>query len=248
MKLSDKVAVITGAASGIGRATAERFCREGAAVVLADLSEGVRPLAEELASGGGAAVGIQMNAAVMDDVERTVRAAMDRFGKIDILVNTVGLSARKSIMDTTLEEFDRVINTNLKAIFCPCKAGIPHMIERRYGRIVNISSVAGLRGGGLLGKSTYACSKGGVTALTKGIAREVAPYGITCNVICPGFTMTPRMRELPEEEYQKVLKQIPLGRGGTAVEIAATILLLASDEAGFTTGAVHVIDGGTSMV
>ncbi len=247
MKLSGKTAIITGCASGMGKATAQLFCSDGAQVVLNDLSDQVFTLERELQAQGYEVAAVQGSAADMDIAEKAAQTAVDRFGKIDILINTVGLSCRTAILDTSLEEFERVINTNLKAVFCPCKAVLPYMIERQYGRIVNISSVAGLRGGGLLGKSTYAASKGGVTALSKGIAREVAKYGITCNVICPGFTMTPRTKDLPEEEFQRVLSAIPLGRGGQVNEITPMILLLASDDAGFITGTIHVIDGGTSM-
>ena len=248
MKLCGKTAIITGCASGMGKATAELFCAEGAQVVLNDLSDRVFDLEKELREQGYEAVAVQGSAADMNAAEKVAQSAVDSFGKIDVLVNAVGLSCRTTIMETSSEEFDRVINTNLKAVFCPCKAVLPHMIERQHGHIVNISSVAGLRGGGLLGKSTYAASKGGVTALSKGIAREVAKYGITCNVVCPGFTMTPRTNDLLEEERRRVLNAIPLGRGGTVNEIAPTILLLSSDDAGFTTGAVYVIDGGTSMI
>lgn len=248
MKLEGKTAILTGCASGIGKAAAELFCREGAQVVLNDISDRVFSLEKELLARGCDITAVQGSAVEMDVAEKLARMAADRYGKIDILVNTVGISHRKPIMDTTLEEFERVINVNLKAVFCPCKAALPYMIQRKYGRIVNIASVAGLRGGGLLGKSAYAASKGGVTSLSKAIAREVAQYGITCNAVCPGFILTPRTDGLSEEEYRRIMGQIPLGRGGTAEEVASAILLLASDDAGFTTGAVHVIDGGTSMV
>lgn len=246
MRLSGKTAIVTGCANGMGRETAELFCREGAQVVLNDLSDQIFELEKSLNGKGYETAAVQGSVSDWDTVERMAAAAIKRFGKIDILINTVALSARKTIMDTPVEEFDRVINTNLKAVFYPCKAVLPHMIKRRYGRIVNFSSVAGLTGGGLLGKSTYACTKGGVIALTKGIALEVAQYGITCNVVCPGFVTTPRTAGISQEDYRRVVSQIPLGRSGKPSEISPTILLLASEDAGFTTGAVHVIDGGTA--
>lgn len=248
MKLQGKVAIITGCARGIGQATARLFALEGARLLINDLTDEIEVLCKELKDEGYDVVSFQGNVADFESVQVMVKTAIDYFGKVDILVNTVALPHRKTIMETSIEEFDRVINTNMKVIFYPCKAVIPYMIERNYGRIVNISSVAGIRGGGLLGKSTYAGSKAGVTGLSKGIAREVAPYGITCNVVCPGFTKTPRNDMETEDNIKRILAMIPLGRGGEACEIAPTILHLASDDASFVTGTVSVVDGGTTMV
>ena len=248
MKLLKKTAIITGCARGIGQATARLFCKEGASLVINDLTDEIFTLEKELLDAGCNVVAVKGSIADYETVEKIVNTALEKFGKIDILINTVALPHRKSIMETPIEEFDRIISTNTKAIYYPCKAVIPHMIERKYGRIVNISSVAGIRGGGLLGKSTYACSKGAVTSLTKGIAREVAQYGITCNVVCPGFVKTPRNDVETPEAVERVIKQIPLGRGGLAEDVAPTLLHLASDDAAFITGTVSVVDGGTTMV
>lgn len=247
MDFKGKVAIVTGCAQGIGKATAVMLAQGGASLMVNDLTPKIEELKNELLAIGCDCISYRCDISDYDEVGKLVQATLDHFGKIDILINTVALPHRKKIMDTPIEEFDWVINVNLKAIFCPCKLVIPHMMEQRYGRIVNISSVAGIRGGGFLGMSTYACSKGGVIALSKGIAREVADYGITCNIVCPGFTMTSRNEGESDENVQRVLKQIPLHRYAQPEDIAHTIVHLASDDANFITGATYIVDGGATM-
>lgn len=242
-----KVAIVTGCAQGIGKATAVLLAKGGASLMINDLTPKIEEFREELLGMGCDVISYRCDISDYDEVGKLVEKTVEHFGKIDILINTVALPHRKKIMDTPKEEFDRVINVNLKAIFYPCKHVIPHMIEQRYGRIVNISSVAGIRGGGFLGMSTYACSKGGVISLTKGIAREVAEYGITCNVVCPGFTMTSRNENESPEAVQRVLNMIPLHKYAQPEEIAHTIVHLASDNASFITGATYIVDGGATM-
>lgn len=248
MKLEGKVAVITGCARGIGEATVRLFASEGAKLMINDISDEIANLSKELVNQGCDVRYSIGDVSDSDSVNKMVDETINCFGRIDILVNTVALPHRKDIMETSEEEFGHIINTNMKAVFLPCKIVIPHMISRNYGRIINLSSVAGIRGGGLLGKSTYAGSKAGVIGLSKGIAREVAKYGITCNVVCPGFTKTPRNNLETQENINRILAMTPLGRGGEAIDIAPTILHLASDDARFTTGTVSVIDGGITMV
>ncbi|MDF2523224.1 MAG: 3-oxoacyl-(acyl-carrier-protein) reductase [Clostridiales bacterium] len=248
MKLDGKVAIITGCARGIGKATAQLFIKEGARLLINDLSNDIEVLKDELIANGGEVICYTGDVSDFKQVEEMVQTALNHFGKIDILVNTVALPQRKGILDTSIEEFDRVINVNLKAAFYPCKAVLPHMVQRRYGKIVNVASIAGIRGGGILGKSTYAGSKAGVIGLTKGIAREVAEYGINVNVVAPGLTNTPRNNVETPENISRAVAAIPLKRMGEPEDMAPTILHLASDDTRFITGTVSVIDGGFTMM
>jgi 3-oxoacyl-[acyl-carrier protein] reductase len=198
--------------SRIGKATARLFAVEGARLLLNDIAEEIEELKEELLLKGYDVISFKGDVTDYEQVHTMVKSALDYFGKIDILVNTVALPHRKTIMETSIEEFDRVINVNMKAVFYPCKVVLPHMIERRYGKIVNVASIAGIRGGGVLGKSTYAASKAGVIGLTKGIAREVASFGINVNAVAPGLTNTPRNVTEPPENIKRAITAIPMGR------------------------------------
>jgi 3-oxoacyl-[acyl-carrier protein] reductase len=216
--------------------------------LLNDIAEEIEEFKKELLLKGYDVISFKGDVTDYEQVHTMVKSALDYFGKIDILVNTVALPHRKTIMETSIEEFDRVINVNMKAVFYPCKVVLPHMIERRYGKIVNVASIAGIRGGGVLGKSTYAASKAGVIGLTKGIAREVASFGINVNAVAPGLTNTPRNVTEPPENIKRAITAIPMGRMAEPEDIAPTILYLASDDASFVTGTVSVVDGGFTMM
>ena len=246
-KLEGKVAVITGAASGIGRATAQLFAREGAKVVLADWSEMQgQEVAAAIAGDGGAAVFVRVDVSSAEDVQRMVRTAVDTYGRLDVLFNNAGVEGEQApTADCTLENWDRVININLKGVFLGMKYAIPQMLKNGSGSIINNASVAGIVG--FAGVPAYCASKGAVIQLTKAAALEYAQQGIRLNVICPGVISTPMVERFIHEndEARKALEAAePVGRFGTAEEVASLALYLAGDESAFCTGAPFIIDGG----
>ena len=246
-KLEGTVAVITGAASGIGRATAQLFAQEGAKVVLADWSEMQgQEVAAAIAGDGGAAVFVRVDVSSAEDVQRMVRTAVDTYGRLDVLFNNAGVEGEQApTADCTLENWDRVININLKGVFLGMKYAIPQMLKNGGGSIINNASVAGIVG--FAGIPAYCASKGAVIQLTKAAALEYAQQGIRLNVICPGVISTPMVERFIHEndEARKALEAAePVGRFGTAEEVASLALYLAGDESAFCTGAPFIIDGG----
>jgi len=239
------VGIVTGGARGIGLAICRRFVEEGAKVVIADIDQ---------AEGAKAAqtLGIENAMAVLTDVsdpasvEEATRKTLDRFGRIDILVNNAGICPLRPLEEISVQEWDKVLDVNLKGAFLFSKAVLPQMREQGYGRIINISSVAGKMGGVFVG-AHYAASKAGLIALTMCIARQYAQFGITANVICPVTTLTPMTASWPAELLEKLKKQIPLGRLATPEDIAAAVAFLASDDAAFITGEVLDVNGGFLM-
>lgn len=246
-KLDGKVAVITGAASGIGRATAELFAAEGAKVVLADWDEprGVA-VVEEIQKGGGEATFVKTDVSSPEDVQSLVKAAVDTYGRLDVIFNNAGVEGEPApTADCTLENWERVININLKGVFLGMKYAIPEMLKNGGGAIINNASVAGLVG--FQGMAAYCASKGGVVQLTKTAALEYARQNIRVNVICPGVIQTPMVERLTSgnEELRKALEAMePVGRFGRPEEVAQLALFLASDDSGFCTGAPFLVDGG----
>ncbi|NOU32309.1 MAG: glucose 1-dehydrogenase [Polyangiaceae bacterium] len=247
-RLKDKVAIVTGAASGIGRAVAARFAAEGATVVLTD---------KNTADGdeAAAALGKPHRFAALDvrsetEWDAVVADTVERFGRLDVLVNGAGVGIPKSIEDTTLEEWRFVHAVNSEGVFLGCRAAVRAMKEQKSGSIINVSSVAGLIGSPDL--AAYCSSKGAVRLLTKSVALHCAKrgYGIRCNSVHPSFVDTPMVRALagaardPDKAFEQLAKSAPLGRLGTVEEVAYAILYLASDESTFTTGTEMVIDGG----
>lgn len=250
LRLSNKTAIITGAASGIGRATAKRFSEEGAQLVLNDknqqeLEEVVRELAHP-----EACVLVSGDVSLESTAERLKEAALKQFGKIDILVNNAGIHWIQDITETTSEEFDHVIGVNLKSMFLTCKHVIPEMLKQQGGAIVNLSSVSGYVGQEMLGKSTflYNMTKAAVLQLTRSLATRYAKDGIRVTCVAPGVTKTNQIttEHTPDLEgfWQAVEGVQPLGRYAAPSEIANCILFLASDEASFVTGTSLVADGG----
>jgi len=235
--LKGKVALITGATGGIGGAIARKMREAGATVIVSGRSEAKLKsefddsyikIPCDLASEGGA-VELMMN-------------AIDAAGKIDILVNNAGITRDTLLMRMSDEQFDEVLNTNLKSCFKLCRAAIMPMMKNRYGRIINMASIIGVIGGA--GQANYAASKGGMIAMTKSIAAEVASRGITANCIAPGFVKTPMTDSLPDELKETYLKQIPAGRFGEPDDIANACVFLASDEAAYINGQTININGG----
>ncbi|MDP2674280.1 MAG: glucose 1-dehydrogenase [Dehalococcoidia bacterium] len=253
MRLKDKVALVTGAASGIGRATAALFGQEGAKVMCADLDgEGAERIARQIADGGGEAAAVQANVSVAADVERMVRATVERWGRLDILFNNAGIEFGLPVTQVPEEEWDRLIDVNLKGVFLGCKYAIPEMLKQGGGSIVNTASVAGLQGTAWL--STYSASKGGVVLLTKSLATEWAAQNVRVNAVCPGVIRTPMAERAiargelvlgkGEEAWQRLGAAHAMGRVGEADEVAQAVLFLASDEASFVTGVALPVDGG----
>lgn len=249
MKLEGRVALITGGATGMGRATSELFSQEGARVVIASRSEtSGQQAAEEIRKSGGEAFFIQTDVTRATDVQRMVDATVDRYGRIDILFNNAGTPFDISLLDLDVEEWDRCFAVNLRPVFLASKFTIPHMQRAGSGVILNNASQIALVG--VAGAPAYAAAKAGVVSLTKSLALAHARDGIRANCICPGTTWTPLAEtgygSLPDPQaaIEGSKKRIPLGRLGAPEDIARAALYLASDDAAFVTGAVLLVDGG----
>lgn len=244
-RLADKVAVITGAAGGMGKADALLFVKEGAKVAITDLQEDkLKDVVAEIEALGGEAIGIKHNVASEEDWVRVVDETVKKFGKIDILVNNAGISNATPFMDMTVEGWEKTMSINVTSIFLGQKYVIPHMIEAGGGSIINISSIAGLTGGS--GAGPYTASKGAVRMLTKATAVDFAKHNIRCNSVHPGFIETPMTVDMFKDEKmaQWFQSMTPLPRLGKAEDIANGVLFLASDESSYITGIELPIDGG----
>lgn len=245
MRLADKVAVVTGAASGIGRATAVRFAREGARLVLGDVHEpGLAETVAEIEAGGGTAVALRCDVTVEADVRRLVGTAVERFGRLDVMVNNAGVGHLPlPVGDLPLEEFLRAVRVNLVGVFLGCKHAAPVMARQGGGSIVNMASVLGVVGARWLG--AYNASKGAVIALTRNVAVDYAEYGVRCNCICPGLIETPLVEPFKALGlWDAIVRQHLLKRPGRPEEVAQAALFLASDESSFITGTALFVDGG----
>ncbi len=245
-RLADKVAVITGGADGIGKATALRFSTEGATAVIWDMNEekGTK-LCEEIRSEGGKADFYKVNVADYQQVESTTAEVLAKFGKIDILINNAGITRDASLKKMTPELWQQVIDVNLSGVFYCTKAISPFMADRGYGRIVTTSSVVGLYGN--FGQTNYVATKAGVIGMTKTWARELGRKGVTANAVAPGFISTEMVALMPENVLASMREKVPLGRLGKPEEIAAAFVFLASDEAAYVNGAVLSVDGGITI-
>jgi 3-oxoacyl-[acyl-carrier protein] reductase len=245
--LQDKVAIVTGAARGIGEAIAIKLAEQGAHVALTYVSEGSAPKAaaieEKIKAMGGKAKAYRSNAGNFAECETFVNDVMKEFGTIDVCVNNAGISKDNLLMRLTAEQWDDVMNTNLKSVFNMTKLVIRPMMKARKGSIINMSSIIGMRGNA--GQASYAASKAGIIGFTKSIALELGSRNIRCNAIAPGFVETDMTHYLKEGEAAKAfLDKIPLGRFGSAEEIANTTLFLASDLSSYVTGQVLSVCGG----
>ncbi|MBP7495633.1 MAG: SDR family oxidoreductase [Spirochaetales bacterium] len=250
-ELKGKKAIVTGAGSknGIGRATALALAQQGADVAVCDINEaGVKATAEEIKQLGRRSLAVVVDVTSPDSVINAVQKVLKEWGKVDILANIAGITQPIKVINTTPEDFDRILAVNLKGTFLFSKAVLPAMMKQKAGRIINMSSVSGKRGGGVFGGAHYSAAKAGVLGFAKALAREVAPYNITVNSIAPGLVLTDiRGGVEPETEQARMAQDIPLGRLCKAEEVAAAICFLASEEAGYITGEEIDINGGSHM-
>jgi len=254
MRLKDKVAIITGAASGIGKASAIVFGREGAKVMCADVNgEGAEATARQIADTSGEAASIRVDVASEPDVQEMISATVSRWGRLDVLYNNAGIGFGMPVTEVSVEDWDRLMNINLKGVFLGCKHAIPEMLKNGGGSIVNTASDAGLIGTAML--STYCASKGGVVMLTKSLAVEWAQQGIRVNCVCPGVIRTPILDSFiaqarrvqgasPEDVWKRMAAAHPMNRVGEPEEVGKAVAFLASDDASFITGVALSVDGG----
>jgi len=248
LTLQEKVAVVTGGSRGIGRAIALELARRGAKVVVNyhKSPEAAEAVVNEIKASGGQAAAFQADVADAAAAQSLIKFAVETFGDLHILVNNAGITRDKLIMMITEEDWDAVLDTNLKSTFICAKAAVRHMLRKRYGRIINIASVAGQMGNP--GQTNYSASKAGQIGFTKALAREVAGRNITVNAIAPGFVDTEILASMAPEILEAALKFVPLGRKGKPEEIAYAVAFLASDEAAYITGQTLGVDGGMAMM
>lgn len=249
-KFDNQVVIVTGSGSpkGIGKTIAKTFAKQNAAVVIADVNAvGVEDVVNEIKAAGGEAMGVVVNITSEESVNEMVKKVMDNYGRIDVLVNNAGISQKVTVADMTMSDMRKIFEVNMFGLFLCTQACMKVMREQKYGRIVNLSSVSGKRGGGVFGGAHYSASKAAVLAFSKNLSREISAEGITINSVCPGLINTEIWKSLPEEDAKKVIDSIPMGRPGETQEVANAILFLASKEASYITGEEIDINGGSHM-
>ena len=242
MDLSNRVAIVTGSARGIGRAIALKLAEVGATVVVNDIGESVNSVVEEIKAMQQPSLAVVADVSLSSDVTRLVEETMTAFGKVDILVNNAGITRDQLLMRMSDEDWDRVLNVNLKSVFLCSRTVLRHMVKQRRGRIISLASIVGVVGNP--GQANYASAKAGIIGFTRTIAKEVASRGITANAVAPGFIDTEMTQRLPEDWKQQLKSRIPLGYLGTPRDVAETVAFLASEEARYITGQVLNVDGG----
>jgi 3-oxoacyl-[acyl-carrier protein] reductase len=240
-----RVAIVTGASRGIGRAIAMRLARSGVAVVAAARETHAESTAAEIRAAGGAAEAVTLDVTAAGAIEAVVSGTMERHGRIDIVVNNAGIARDQLLLRMKRDDWDAVLATNLTAVFTMCQAAVRPMLKQRFGRIVNITSVVGQTGNA--GQANYAAAKAGLIGFTKSLAREVASRQITVNAVAPGLIETDMTRAVTQQAHETWAAQIPLGRAGTPDDVAAAVCFLASDEAAYITGQVLAVNGGMYM-
>lgn len=246
MKLAEKVAIVTGSTRGIGQAIAEELARQGAKVVISGRNgERAQQVAAAIQEAGGEAIAVQADVSHMEDAQRLVKETLERWGRIDILVNNAGITRDNLLLRMSEEEWDTVLQVNLKGAFNCTKSVTRQMMKQRQGRIINITSVVGQMGNA--GQANYAASKAGLIGFTKSVARELASRNITCNAVAPGYIQTDMTAALDDAVKDSLKQQIPLGRLGTPEDVARVVAFLCSDDAAYITGQVINVDGGMVM-
>ena len=246
MRLVDKVSIITGAGSGIGHATAIKFAQEGAKVAVCDIDEkSAREVAREITDSGGEALPFRIDVTDKESIARMVEGVMAKWGRIDTLVNNAGIVQDAQLKKMSDDQFDRVIDVNLKGVYNCTKAVVDVMLEQHSGCILNASSIVGIYGN--FGQTNYAATKFGVIGMVKTWARELGSKGIRANAICPGFIETTILGSIPEKVLKAIEEKVPMGRLGRPEEIANTYAWLASDEASYVNGAVIEVSGGVTI-
>jgi len=242
MNLTGKVALITGSGRGIGKAIALKLSELGAAIVINDMSEAAEAVVDEIKAKGGSSIFIKANVTSSEEVNEMVKTILKEYGKIDILVNNAGITRDQLSMLMSDDDWDAVLDVNLKGTFICSRAVLRPMMKQRAGRIINISSIVGIVGNA--GQPNYCASKAGIIGLTKSIAREMGSRHVTVNAIAPGFIESDMTDKLPDKVKEEYVKRIPLGYFGTPKDVAEAVAFLASDEARYISGQVLNVDGG----
>jgi 3-oxoacyl-[acyl-carrier protein] reductase len=242
-RFEGRVALVTGASRGIGEAIGRRLAAEGATVVAAARTEeALEKVVSEIAAAGGKASALRLDLADSSSIEAAAKAALATHGQVDVLVNNAGVTEDNLLLRMSRESWDRVLDTNLTGVFLLTQAVIKSMVKRRYGRIVNITSVVGLMGNA--GQANYAASKAGLVGFTKSVARELASRNVTCNAVAPGFIRTAMTEKMTDSAREALAAQIPLGRLGAPEDVAGAVAFLASEDAAYVTGHVLNVSGG----
>ncbi len=246
MKLKDQIVLVTGSARGIGKEIARTFAQEGATVIISDIMEGpCSETAKEFTAAGLKADAVVCDVTNMSNVEEMVNKILDKYKRIDILINNAGITKDNLLLRMSEGEWDAVLTVNLKGAFCCTKAVSKSMLKAKKGKIVNIASIIGIMGNA--GQANYAASKAGIIGLTKSVAREFASRGITANAVAPGFIQTEMTEKLSEKAKEAIYQNIPLGKLGSPKDVAGVCLFLASRDADYITGQTIVVDGGMAI-
>lgn len=245
MRLANRVAIITGAARGIGRGAAERFCQEGATVIIWDVLPEGEATARELTGQGYRCDFMTVSTTDVPSIEAAARDVVDRYGRIDILINNAGITRDKTLLKMAYDEWQQVIDVNLTGVFNCTKVVAPYMVEQQYGRIICTSSINGVHGA--FGQTNYAAAKAGIIGMVRSWAKELGPKGITANAVAPGFIQTAMTDAMPDDVKAKAVAAIPVRRIGQPADIANAYLFLASEESSFVNGHVLAVNGGQAI-